>query len=221
MAVNYDFDLLSIAAKAFSSKALTEAGAGQPPMALFRDPATVAALERAPQSVQDYLCACNFGINCYHSGAPAGRYPDVDDAARITVIEALAVNVGKFDLPRPDDSQPSGDEFHLPAFFAAVAEAEPIRMETAPAFAAPLPQPDAIIADAMAADAITVDAVAADAIAADDLIADAVAAHIADADLAAIPPEALRRFHLPTLPRWLTAGAALAVLGVAFGTAML
>ncbi len=139
MALNYDFDMFSVIPKAiFDDPALGgflgEMGFTQNQksnyVALFRDPATVAALQRAPQGLQDYLRASEFGFNTYHSGAPAGRYPDTDDAARIMVIEMLAGNVGKFDLPRADDSQPPEDAFHLPAFFAALVEAQPISMPT-------------------------------------------------------------------------------------------
>jgi hypothetical protein len=268
MALNYDFDMLSMAAKAASGEAFPAA----PPMALFRDPATVAALERAPQPVQDYLRASHFGINCYHSGAPAGRYPDADETARITVIEALAWNVSKFTLPRADDSQPVPDEFHLPAFFAAVAEAEPMVMPDVPVpEVSPEPEAptrtvaDTLIADLMMAeDSLTAEVVAepapaaamipdlitlhpepADDIGTDGLIAemmaceeggaetsvidalpaDVIAIAVAPAevsvDAAAIAAMPARRFRLPALPRWVTAGAALAVLGVAFGSALI
>ena len=242
MTLNYDFDMIAAIPKTIFDD--PDAGRFLDEMefqnhqkgnvtALFRDPATIAALERAPQGVQDYLRASAFGVNSYHSGAPAGRYPDLDENARIMVIEALAKNVSRFDLPPGDDTQPVEGAFHLPAFFAAVAEAEPIQMDTGPAPDAAPPGPDAIIADASIADAIIADAMAADAraagasiadaMAADGMVADAIALDVnaADADANALPPPHARRFRMPSLPRWLTAGAALAVLGVAFGTAII
>lgn len=248
MALNYDFDMLSMTPKAILGGALPDAGAGWPqaetPVALFRDPATLAALSRAPQAVRDYLRASNFGINSYHSGAPAGRYPDEDDAARIEVIEALAQNVPRFDLPRADDNQPRPDEFHLPAFFAAVAEAEPIAMETVPTpdpvpsepveeiteFAAVDTLISAMLLDSDPRDA-TADPDASDSISAADAAptADftteriifelASAEDVAEAGTFSAPPPP--RFRLPQVPRWLTAGAAFAVLGMGVGSALI
>jgi len=195
MALNYDFDMFSVIPKAvFDDPALGgfpgEMGFQHNQkgncVALFRYTATVEALKRAPQALQDYLCASKFGLNIYHSGAPAGRYPDSDEAARIVVIEALAENLGKFDLPRADDSLPDEDAFHLPAFYAALVEAEPMAVASAPAPQTPAPDGDATITDTPAR-----------------------------------LPHPKGRFQLPKLPRWLTAGAALAVVGVAFGTALI
>ena len=234
MALNYDFDMVS-------------GVTGQQAVAMFRDPATVAALGCAPQGLQDYLRASLFGTETHHGGAPAGRYPQADEAARIAVIEALAENVGKFDLPRPDDTQPVGDDFHLPTFFAAVAEAEPVGMQPIQ------PEPEAIATEPQTA-ALTADTSMADFIAAEERetasrIADTVAiygekvdaliaAPVADdppgsdhpAPATTAPATTARdanemppafRFRLPALPRWITAGAALTVLGVAVGTAMI
>ena len=85
MALNYDFDMVPGTPGLFADVALT----GAPQItARFRDPQTVAALKRAPQPMQDYLHASCFGSDTHHSGAPAGRYPLADEAARIAVIVA-------------------------------------------------------------------------------------------------------------------------------------
>ncbi|MGQ0564269.1 MAG: hypothetical protein ACT4OK_04275 [Gemmobacter sp.] len=271
MGLNYDFDMFSPDATDDTFAEEREQKTGQP-MALFRDPATVAAFGRSPQVVQDYLRASHFGLGVHRSGAPDGRYPATDEAARIAVIEALAENVGKFDLPRPDDTQPVGDAFHMAAFFAAVAEAEPIRMvpgavsqvatadddlaADADIAAEPLATPDASVADAIIADDSIAALVADEGARAEALIADVISEALAfdpfildddasgdshatvaatgaatdDGDRAdAVVPDdmampaviAARRFQLPTLPRWLTAGAAFAVLGAAFGSAII
>jgi hypothetical protein len=122
MALTYDFDMAPAGPQ----------GADGARVARFRDAATVAALARAPQAVRDYLCASGFGEGTHHSGAPAGRYPAADEAARVAVIEALAANVGRFDLARADDRQPRRDAFHLSGFYAALIEAEPIHLAPAP-----------------------------------------------------------------------------------------
>ena len=235
MALNYDFDMVPGTPGLFADIALT----GTPQItARFRDPQTVAALKRAPQPMQDYLHASCFGSDTHHSGAPAGRYPLADEAARIAVIEALAENVARFDLPRPNDTQPVDDDFHLPTFFAAVAEAEPVEMEicqvpepeaiTAEPQTA-LPVADRFIADFIAAEDMSTAALIADTVATygekvDALIAAAVVADAPATDDSVAEANAMPaafRFRLPTLPRWLTAGAALTVLGVAVGTSMI
>lgn len=264
MALNYDFDMLSMTADVTPEDAGTETHPTGKPVALFRHAETIEALERAPQAVQDYLRASCFGINCYHSGAPAGRYPAADEAARIAVIEALAENVRRFDLPRADDSQPDADTFHLASFFAAVAEAEPIAMEpVAMAKAEPAAtdmaaqavaemiametasepeaesaseftpvlaeETDTLISSLILSQDMRVDLLAAAPRANDNLIAEmfAEAAAVADAetpDAAELLPHhvvAKRGFRLPALPRWMTAGAAFVVLGVALGSAVI
>lgn len=135
MALNYDFDIFSVFPKAVFEDPkvggmLAETGFvhGQRGnhVALFRDPRTVEALRRAPQTVQDYLRGAGFGMNTYHSGAPAGRYPADDEPARVALIEKLAEELSRHNLPKADDSQPDPEAFSLQAFFEAVMIAEPL-----------------------------------------------------------------------------------------------
>lgn len=147
MALNYDFDLFSVFPKAVFDDPkvggmLAELGFQHEQrgnhVALFRDPRTVEALRRAPQAVQDYLRGAGFGMNTYHSGAPAGRYPAEDEPARVALIEKLAEELPRHSLPKSDDSQPGPDEFSLPAFFEAVMLAEPLPVD-APLMAPVMP----------------------------------------------------------------------------------
>lgn len=135
MALNYDFDIFSVFPKEVFEDPkvggmLAEMGFQHQQrgnhVALFRDPRTVEALRQAPQAVQDYLRGAGFGMNTYHSGAPAGRYPAEDEPARVALIEKLAEELPRHSLPKSDDSQPRPDEFSLPAFFEAVMLAEPL-----------------------------------------------------------------------------------------------
>lgn len=135
MALNYDFDIFSVFPKAVFDDPkvggmLAEVGFQHEQrgnhVALFRDLRTVEALRRAPQPVQDYLRGAGFGMNTYHSGAPAGRYPAEDEHARVALIEKLAEELPRHSLPKSDDSQPDPEEFSLPAFFEAVMLAEPL-----------------------------------------------------------------------------------------------
>jgi len=135
MALNYDFDIFAVFPKAVFEDPkvgglLAEVGLAHGQrgnqVALFRDPRTVDALRRAPQAVQDYLRGAGFGMNTYHSGAPAGRYPAEDEPARVALIEKLAEELPRHSLPKADDSQPGPNDFSLPAFFEAVMLAEPL-----------------------------------------------------------------------------------------------
>jgi hypothetical protein len=135
MVLNYDFDIFSVFPKAVFDDPkvggmLAELGFEHQQrgnhVALFRDPRTVEALRQAPQAVQDYLRGAGFGMNTYHSGAPAGRYPAEDEPARVALIEKLAEELSRHNLPKSDDSQPNPEAFNLPAFFEAVVMAEPL-----------------------------------------------------------------------------------------------
>lgn len=133
MALNYDFDMFAAGPAEIGDADNLDAGTDPAqngnPVALFRDPATVAALGRAGQVVQDYLRASGFGMNAYHSGAPDGRYPAADENARILVIQTLTENLGRFELPATVDGPPPEDDFDLPLFFASVVAAEPLPRE--------------------------------------------------------------------------------------------
>ena len=148
MALNYDFDIFSVFPKEVFEDPkvggmLAEMGFQHQQrgnhVALFRDPRTVEALRQAPQAVQDYLRGAGFGMNTYHSGAPAGRYPADDEPARVALIEKLAEELSRHNLPKSDDSQPDPEVFSLPAFFEAVVTAEPLPAD-APLMAPVMPE---------------------------------------------------------------------------------
>lgn len=129
MALNYDFDMFAVGRADFADEVSSAVPGGlrhDGKAAVFRDPRTAAALARAPQVVQDYLRAAGFGSGTGHSGAPDGRYPAADEAARTALIEALTANIGAFQLPQSTDARPDPDAFFLPAFFEAVISAEPL-----------------------------------------------------------------------------------------------
>lgn len=147
MTLNYDFDIFSVFPKEVFDDPkvggmLAELGFQHQQrgnhVALFRDPRTVEALRNAPQPVQDYLRGAGFGMNTYHSGAPAGRYPAEDEPARVALIEKLAEELPRHNLPNAQDAQPDPRAFNLQAFFEAVMLAEPLP-EDAPLMAPVMP----------------------------------------------------------------------------------
>ncbi|WP_103334573.1 hypothetical protein [Pseudotabrizicola formosa] len=134
MALAYDFDIFRIVPDFGPSDPalaglLKDVGVAGPQdaatVALFRDPRTAAALRRAPSGLRSYLLDSGFGLNTYSSGAPAGRYPPGDEAARLDLIQRLAENAPRFALPRPEDCAEGGDVFRLGAFLEALEAARP------------------------------------------------------------------------------------------------
>lgn len=126
MAITYDFDMFSVIPKEVQAKfggmlaelGMTDKMAEQ--IALFRDPAAVAALQGASDAVKQCLKDSGFGINIYDSGAGAGRYPASDGPARAVVIERLMENLEKL----PDDVDWNG--FDIEAFAMAALTAKPL-----------------------------------------------------------------------------------------------
>jgi len=90
-------------------------------IALFRDPRVIAMVERADPVLREYLKASGFGFIAYQSGAPAGYFPAVDNAARADVIARLDENLARFDLT---DANLGGFDFS--AFLNSVAEGQPL-----------------------------------------------------------------------------------------------
>ncbi|NEX47375.1 hypothetical protein [Pseudotabrizicola algicola] len=142
MALAYDFDIFEVIPDAGTSDPeldgfLTAAGfvskTEAATVALFRDPRTAEALRRAPPALREYFVASGFGFNTYDSGAPAGRYPAKDEAARLAVIFRLTENASRHALPRPDDAPEGGEVFRLGAFLAELDRAQPIDMPEPPA----------------------------------------------------------------------------------------
>jgi len=137
MALAYDFDIFEVIPDSGKPDPqldgfLTAAGFVSrdecATVALFRDPRTAEALRRAPSALRDYFVASGFGFNTYQSGAPAGRYPAKDEAARLAIILRLTENVSCHALPRLDDAPEGGDVFRLGAFLAELDHAQPIEM---------------------------------------------------------------------------------------------
>ncbi|MDR7123873.1 hypothetical protein [Pseudotabrizicola sp. 4114] len=137
MALAYDFDIFDVIPDSgstdpqldgFLSRAGFAPGRDLATVALFRDPLTAQALRDAPPGLRDYFLASGFGLNTYASGAPPGRYPARDEAARLALIQRLADNAPHHTLPRSEDSVEGGDVFRLEAFLAALDECEPIKL---------------------------------------------------------------------------------------------
>ena len=131
MALTYDFDMFSIMPEDLQDKFggmfdnVGATGVMGEQLAMFRDPQTVAALERADQAVRTYFLESGFGMQVYSSGAPPGRYLEKDGDARIAVIEKLTANLATHDL---DGADWGGFEF--PKFMESLAIAEPLDDET-------------------------------------------------------------------------------------------
>lgn len=130
MSLAYDFDILDVIPGGGASDPqfdgfLKEIGfkpkADAASVALFRDPRTAEALRNGSPMLRDYFLASGFGLNTYQSGAPAGRYPAKDEAARMDIIRRLTENASRFPLPQPGDS----DLFQLDDFLAELARSEP------------------------------------------------------------------------------------------------
>lgn len=126
MALTYDFDMFSIMPKEiqaqfgdmFKELGVTEKLKEQ--MALFRDPAAVAALQGASEDVKQCLRDSGFGINVHDSGAGPGRFPPSDGEARMNVLGRLRQNLRQLS----PDADWNG--FDIRAFMQAAAAARPI-----------------------------------------------------------------------------------------------
>lgn len=110
MALTYDFDI--------------GGGAIAEPRAMFRDQATVDALQGADPAVQALFTESGFALKTFHSGAPPGRFPARDEEARARVIERLSTNLGAHDLK---GANWGGFDFQL--FMQSLAAAEPLEDE--------------------------------------------------------------------------------------------
>lgn len=137
MALAYDFDIFEVIPESGSSDPQLDgflSDAGFRPardlatVALFRDPHTAQALRDSPPGLRDYFLASGFGLNTYASGAPPGRYPAGDEAARLALIQRLADNARHYPLPRSEGAAVAGDAFRLEFFLAALDDCEPLDM---------------------------------------------------------------------------------------------
>lgn len=145
MNLTYDFDIRwSVPREIFSDPRLGAefADAGIPSgarghyVALFRDPATAAALRGASESVRHFFENSGFGFDTFDSGASAGRYPAEDEPAHVDVIERLSENLAEFS---PADRAMNGFDFG--AFLDHVMSAEPEHEASREPAAAPSPVP--------------------------------------------------------------------------------
>ncbi|MDX8346453.1 hypothetical protein SLH49_00495 [Cognatiyoonia sp. IB215446] len=145
MALRYDFDMVAVTPEGlpdqFGDLAVT--GVATEKRAMFRDARVVAALEKADASVRTFFLESGFALQVYDSGAPPGRYPISDEAARVGVIEKLTANLGNHDL-----SGVNWGGFDFQSFLASLDAAKPLEDETllaptpraAPATARPRPK---------------------------------------------------------------------------------
>ena len=128
MGLSYDFDMFSVIPDEVQSKfqgMFNELGVSammSQQRALWRDPGVVDALMRADEPVKELFRASGFGINHYESGAPAGRYPARDDAARNSCLRRLAENIKAM----PDLKRHNWGGFDLGEFILQTAKARPI-----------------------------------------------------------------------------------------------
>lgn len=137
MALNYDFDIHWIMPREITndpkfSEMLGDIGfnanARGNYVALFRDPGTADAIRGSSATVRAFFEHCGFGFNVYDSGAPAGRYPKEDEAARLDVLNRMSESLKEFKLKDEDFNG-----FNFGEFMSYVVRAEPIDMGDVPA----------------------------------------------------------------------------------------
>lgn len=128
MGFKYDFDMFSVIPDEVRQEfqgMFNDIGMGAAvgeQVALFRDPALVAALAGADESVKDLFLESGFGFNVYQSGAPDDRYPGHDEDARNSCLRRLANNMAAAE----NLSAANWNGFSLDDFLAYVVEAKPI-----------------------------------------------------------------------------------------------
>lgn len=141
MAIAYDFDMCSTQPKGlqpgsgdmFQDIGMVEDTRAQ--MALFRDPAAVAALRGASDAVRRCLTESGFGLKVHDSGAGPGHFPRPDEKARMAALGKLRLNLRRL----PPDADWNG--FDIRAFLAAAAAATPVDAAALPPAGLPHPAP--------------------------------------------------------------------------------
>ena len=141
MAIAYDFDMCSTLPKGlqpgsgdmFQDIGMFEDTRAQ--MALFRDPAAVAALRGASDAVRRCLTDSGFGLRVHDSGAGPGQFPQPDEKARMAALGKLRLNLRRL----PSDADWNG--FDIRAFLAAAAAATPIDAAALPPVGLPRAMP--------------------------------------------------------------------------------
>lgn len=130
MSLKYDFDMFALGGETAAEErgVLNDVGVARNTVgnkiALFRDPATAEALSGASEKVRQYFLDSGFGMTSFTSGAPDGFYPDVDEDARLYVINALTVNLNSHDLNGEDFG-----EFDMNDFLEHIDTAEPMEWD--------------------------------------------------------------------------------------------
>ena len=128
MDFKYDFDMFSIMpdeVRQEFQEMLNDAGMGAmstQQVALFRDPALVEALSGADEQVKNLFLEAGFGLNVYDSGAPEGRYPGHDEAARNACVHKLAESIAATE----GLSLANWNGFELGDFLEYLTNAQPI-----------------------------------------------------------------------------------------------
>jgi len=122
--IHYDFDMLTVVPRAGPPGS----GAGREAMAQFRDPRVVEMLRRADEAVRDIFTEAGFGLNVYRSGAPAGRYPAADAAARDAALRRFGEVLEQWHDARPEVMRGlDWGGFRVGDFVAAAEAARPIQ----------------------------------------------------------------------------------------------
>jgi hypothetical protein len=142
MALSYDFDMFSVfGSELFSDPkigamlqgmGMSEGMAGNK-VPLFRSQATVDALRRAPEEIQNYMKDLGFGLNTFDSGAGPGFYPPEDDVLRLRLIGRSTEILPKYPNLGALKSQAKPGDFMLGEFLMAMTLAQPLDRSAAPA----------------------------------------------------------------------------------------
>lgn len=124
--VRYDFDMVPLVS-AETRQALREHGIDDPRLgqsvALFRDPAAIAALRAADPLVREIFHAAGFGLTRGPDTVAAGLYRDAEAAERTALLARLRDLVPAAG-PALTAARPGA--FSLEAFLAAAARARPL-----------------------------------------------------------------------------------------------
>jgi len=135
MSFRYDFDMYAVRAKDVQENLADTFAKANPRakatdyVAMFRDPALVKALRNAGKDVRDFFADSGFKFDVYDSGAPTGRYPADQEAARTYCIERMTDAFRR--LPRNPERDWNG--FDMVAFTQSIVKATPIEITPRPA----------------------------------------------------------------------------------------
>ncbi len=106
MSLSYDFDMFSIipddVQQGFQAmfNELRVSSQMSQQVALFRDPKVPQALKTADEQIKQLFLNSGFGLNIYSSGAPANRFPAMDENARNACMSRFARNLKALENPK-------------------------------------------------------------------------------------------------------------------------